>query len=122
VTTGTGGFCEYLSPTCTFTGGTSPTQVDLQVCEVPKEGWTRSCPPPSCYDVSFMPQGFDPRLDLDLGNWRPVDVKACKVRDLEGAPGGQTVPVPGWEVKLTEAGAVVDTQVTGPTDTTRGPA
>lgn len=113
VTTGAGGYWSYPSPTYSFPNGATPGNVHLVVCEVLQPGWTQSYPTPACYTLDFTPGGFDSFLDLDFGNWEPVDVTACKVQDLDGVAGGETVPVAGWQVSLTEEGVVVDTQVTG---------
>jgi hypothetical protein len=114
VTTGDGGYWSWTSPTYTFTGGAQPGPVTLKVCEVLKDGWMQSYPGgDGCHDLSFTLSGFDSFYDIDFGNWDPVDVTACKVRDLDGAEGGDTVPVPGWDVSLTKEGVVQDTQKTG---------
>jgi len=107
------GFWEYFSPVYTFTGSQKPVDVSVKVCEELKDGWTQSYPSGGCYEFTFTPTGFDSFFDLDFGNWYPVEVTACKARDLDGVPGGETVPVAGWEVSLTEEGTVVDTQYTG---------
>jgi hypothetical protein len=113
------GYWEYQSQEYTFNGGDKPLPVDLEVCEVLQDGWTQSYPTPECYSVNFTPTGFYNRTDLNFGNWYPVDVTACKVQDLDGEPGGETVPVSGWPVSLTEydeesgVHIVVNTQTTG---------
>jgi hypothetical protein len=113
--TGAGGYWEWLSSEYWFTTSNPPQEVNLQVCEVLPSGWNQSYPTPSCYALKFTPvvPGFDSFYDLDFGNWQPVSVEACKVRDLDGVEGGDTVAVPGWTVSLTKEGVVVDTQSTG---------
>jgi hypothetical protein len=113
--TGAGGYWEWTSPTYTFTGGATPGPVHLVVCESVQTGWNQSFPSSKCYTLDFVPvvPGFDSFGDLDFGNWQPVSVTACKVRDLDGKPGGTTVPVKGWSVSLTKEGFVQDTQLTG---------
>jgi hypothetical protein len=113
VVTDVDGYWEWLSPTYSFNGGDQPGPVHLEVCEVLQEGWTQSYPADGCYTLDFTPGGFDSFENLDFGNWQPVEVTGCKVRDLDGEEGGETVPVPGWEISLTEDGDVVDTQPTG---------
>ncbi len=107
------GFWEYDSPLYTFAGKDKPQDVTLTVCEELKTGWTQSDPGGSgCYTLNFTPNGFDSFMDLNFANWYPVDVTACKVRDLDGMEGGETVPVEGWTVKLTKEGVIIDTQLT----------
>jgi hypothetical protein len=114
VLTSADGSWEYFSPVYTFTGSQKPVDVSVTVCEELKDGWTQSYPDgDGCHSFTFTPTGFDSFFDIDFGNWRPVDVTACKVRDLDGEPGGETVPVAGWEVSLTEEGTVTDTNQTG---------
>jgi hypothetical protein len=114
VVTGAGGYWEWLSPEYQFLNGTQPGPVHLVICESLQSGWTQSYPSSICYTLDFQPVAgsFDSFGGLDFGNWQPVDVKACKVRDLDGVPGGTTVPVPGWMVSLTREGVVVDTKPT----------
>jgi hypothetical protein len=113
-TTDANGFWEWYSPVYTFTGTQKPVDVTVTVCEELKTGWTQSYPGGNgCHTFTFTPTGFDSFFDLDFGNWYPVDVTACKVRDLDGEPGGDTVPVPGWPVSLTKDGTVLDNQFTG---------
>jgi hypothetical protein len=120
VVTGTGGHWEWLSSEYWFTSNNPPQAVHLEICEVlPQSGWQQSFPTPSCYTLDFMPvvPGFDSFYDLDFGNWQPVDVTACKERDLDGVPGGETVPVEGWMVSLTKVVGGVDTVIdTQPTE------
>jgi hypothetical protein len=113
--TGPGGYWEFQSMEYFFSGGAQPVPFSLQVCEELQSGWYQSYPTPSCYTVNITPVAgsFDSVGNLDFGNYQPVDVTACKVRDLDGVPGGNTVPVPGWMVTLTENGNPVDTQATG---------
>ncbi len=111
--TGADGYWEWYSPIYTFNGGAQPGPVHLEVCEVAQEGWTQSYPASTCYTLDFTPVGFDSFDNLDFGNWEPVDVTACKERDLDGELGGDTVPVPGWMVSLTKDGEIQDTQPTG---------
>lgn len=114
--TGPGGYWEWFSPIYSFSGGIKPGPVSLTICEVIPEGtdWVQSYPEGTgCYSKDFTPTGFDSIFDLDFGNWRPVDVTACKVRDLDGEPGGETVPVEGWMVSLTREGEVLYTEPTG---------
>jgi hypothetical protein len=107
------GFWEWYSPVYTFTGGSKPMAITVTVCEELQPGWTQSYPGGNgCHSFSFTPTGFDSFFDIDFGNWYPVDVTACKARDLYGEDDEPT-PVPGWEVSLTEEGVVVDTQLTG---------
>ncbi|HET9555316.1 MAG TPA: hypothetical protein VFP50_20290 [Anaeromyxobacteraceae bacterium] len=108
------GYWEYWSPIYTLTGGQVPLDVVATVCEVLQAGWTQSSPGgDGCRDLTLSGEGFASALDVDFGNWRPVGVTACKARDLDGKPGGATVPVAGWPVSLTRGGVVVDTQLTG---------
>jgi hypothetical protein len=113
--TGEGGYWEWFSPDYSFNGGEQPGPVHLQVCEELQEGWNQSYPASTCYTLDFTPVAgsFDSFEDLDFGNWQPVSVTACKVRDLDGVPGGETVPVPGWMVSLTKESVEIDTQPTG---------
>ncbi len=108
------GFWEWQSDTYTFTGKDKPQDVTLTVCEELQSGWTQSFPSgDGCHTFTFTPSGFDSFEGLNFANWLPVDVTACKVRDLDGELGGETVPVEGWMVSLTEGGTIVDTQPTG---------
>jgi hypothetical protein len=113
VVTGAGGYWEWTSAEYSFTGKTPPAPVHLEVCEVLQSGWTQSYPADGCYTLDFTPAAgsFDSFEDLDFGNWQPVDVTACKDRQLDD---GSTVSVPGWPVSLTEEDVVVDTKLTGP--------
>jgi hypothetical protein len=115
VVTGPGGYWEWLAPEYWFTSSNAPQQINLEICEVLQTDWHQSYPTPLCYTLNFTPvvPGFESFYDLDFGNWQPVDVTACKERDLDGVEGGETVPVPGWMVSLTREGVVVDTQPTG---------
>lgn len=115
VVTGAGGYWEWFSQDYSFNGGSQPIPFSLQICEVLQPGWTQSYPTSSCYTESFTPVAgtFDSRENLDFGNWQPVDVTACKVRDMDGVEGGVTVPVVRWSVSLTKEGVVQDTQATG---------
>jgi hypothetical protein len=75
----------------------------LEVCEVLQDGWVQSEPSdPSCYQVELEPSGVAYRGGLDFGNWQPVDVTACKVKDLDGNryTEGDHAPVAGWPVYL----------------------
>lgn len=109
------GFWEWYSPVYTFTGSQKPQDVTVKVCEQLKTGWTQSYPDTEdgCHTFTFTPTGFDSFFDLDFGNWYPVDVTACKLRDLDGVLDGDTEPVAGWPVALTVEGEIVDEQVTG---------
>lgn len=115
VTTDAGGYWEWLSPTYTFTGNTQPGPVHLVICEELQNGWNQSFPASGCYTLDFIPVAgtFDSFENLDFGNWRPVSVMACKVRDMDGNEGGATTPVEGWLVSLTKEGTIVDTKPTG---------
>jgi hypothetical protein len=117
------GYWSWTSDEYTFTGSTKPGPIHLKVCEdlSLQPGWTQSYPPTldGCYTLDWTPvlPSYDSIDYLDFGNWQPVSVTACKVRDLDGEEGGETVAVPGWEVSLTkmvgEDDIVLDTQVTG---------
>jgi len=107
------GYWEYQSVDYTFTGGDKPQDVSLTVCEVLQEGWTQSFPNPGCHLVDFTPStGFDDFLELDFGNYKPVDITACKYVDLDGDSVGET-PYPDWPVSMSLSSAIVDTQPTG---------
>jgi hypothetical protein len=113
-TTAVDGSWEYQSPVYTFTGSQKPVDVTVQVCEELQPGWTQSFPGgDGCHTFTFTPTGFDSFFDLDFGNWLPVEVTACKVRDRDGVAGGVTTPVSGWPVSLTQEGRVIDSEVTG---------
>ena len=90
-------------------------EIQLTVCEVQQGGWTQSFPETEdgCYDVKIPPAALAKRDELDFGNWQPVDVTACKVRDMDGEEGGETIPVKNWTVSLTKENEVIDTQLTG---------
>lgn len=116
-TTGVGGYWEWLSPEYMFSGGTQPGPVHLVICETLKSGWSQSYPSSKCYTLDFTPDAgsFDTFENLDFGNWQPVSVTACKVRDADGdlnTTGDQTY-VAGWPVSLTEEGVVTKEAVTG---------
>lgn len=113
--TGSGGYWEWSSSDYTFAAGAQPQPVHLQICEVLQAGWNQSYPSSSCYTLDFAPVAgtFDSFENRDFGNWQPVEVTACKVRDLDGVEGGATVPVPGWSMSLTKDAVVVDTKATG---------
>lgn len=115
VVTGPGGYWEWFSPVYTINGGAQPVPIHLEICEVLQDGWHQSYPTPACYALDFTPVAgsFDSFENLDFGNWRPIDVTACKVQDLDGVAGGETVPLPGWEVSLTKEGVIIDTELTG---------
>jgi hypothetical protein len=112
VTTGADGYWDFQKD-YTYNKFTTLVPAKLTVCEVLQDGWTQSYPDPKCYSLTIEPAALAEVGDLDFGNWQPVDVTACKVRDLDGVSGGETVPVPNWMVSLTEEGTVVDTQPTG---------
>ena len=112
VQTGVGGFWEYQKD-YTYKSSTVLVSANLTVCEYLKPGWTQSFPVPSCYSLTIPPASMAEVPDLDFGNWQPVDVTACKERDKDGVPGGDSTPVAGWMVSLTKEDAVVDTQPTG---------
>jgi len=115
VYTGAGGFWEWFSPVYTFQGNETPGIVTVKVCEELKSGWTQSFPGgDGCHSFSFTPTGFDSFMDLDFGNYEPVDVTACKVRDADGdlSTENDQTPVAGWPVALTEDGAIVEWQDT----------
>jgi hypothetical protein len=112
VTTGANGFWSFQKD-YTYTKSTLLVSADLTICEVLKTGWTQSYPDPVCYHQVIAPSSLAEVGDLDFGNWQPVDVKACKVRDLDGKTDGETVAVPGWIVSLTKENVVVDSQPTG---------
>lgn len=92
---------------------TTLVNAELTVCEVLQQGWNQSFPDPKCYTLSIAPAALAQVVDLDFGNWAPVDVTACKERDLDGVLGGETVPVEGWMVSLTKEGVIQETQPTG---------
>jgi hypothetical protein len=111
VETGGGGYWFYQSQEYTFSGQDTPVAAELTVCEVLQSGWNQSAPDSVCYDLTIEPSGAALVSDLNFGNWMPVDVTACKLRDIDHDGVGDE-PVPGWEVSLTEYGVIVDTQVT----------
>lgn len=113
--TDSSGYWEWMSPDYTFPAGSPPGAMHLEVCESVPAGWTRSYPVSGCYTLDSAPvaSSFDSFEGLDFGNWEPADVTACKVRDLDGQPGGETVAVAGWPVSLYKEGVLVDTQYTG---------
>ncbi len=115
VTTGPGGYWEWLSPEYTFNGGSQPGPVHLVICEVLQSTWIQSYPSSTCYTLDPTPVAgsFDSFENLDFGNYQPVSATACKLRDLDGVLGGATAPVPGWPVSLTKENVIVDTQPTG---------
>jgi hypothetical protein len=53
--------------------------------------------------------------EIRFGNYKLVDVTACKYEDEDG-DGGKGDPIPGWEMSLTVNGEIVDTQQTGAPD------
>ncbi len=112
VVTGDGGYWEWFSKNYSFSGGTQPVEVNLEICEVVQEGWIQSYPTPSCYTLKFtpVPGTFDSFEDRDFGNWQPVSVTACKEQELDDA---SHVAVAGWSVSLSIDDEVVDTQLTG---------
>jgi hypothetical protein len=109
------GFWEWYSDVYTFNGKDKPQDVTLTVCEELQSGWTQSFPGgDGCHTFTFTPSGFDSFGELNFANWLPVDVTACKVRDLDGdtTTDDDRVPVEGWMVSRTEEGTIVDTQPT----------
>ena len=113
VNTVAGGYWDWTSIEYSFTGGTQPGPVHLDVCETLKPDWNQSYPSSGCYTLDFTPvlPSYDSFEDLDFGNWQPVNVTACKDRQMDD---GTTVPVPGWMVSLTKGGVVQgDPQPTG---------
>ena len=104
-TTGVNGGWEWYSPDYEFQGKDKPVAVDLEICEVQQIGWTQSYPATAsgCYTLYFTPDvpAFDSLGDYDFGNWRPVDVTACKDRQNND---DSTTPISGWEVWLTIEG------------------
>jgi hypothetical protein len=50
--------------------------------------------------------------EIVFGNFKKVDVTACKYEDFDG-DGDKDAPIPGWTVHLTIDGAIQDTQQTG---------
>jgi hypothetical protein len=113
--TDSAGYWEWMSAEYAFNGGAQPQAMHLEVCESVPAGWTQSAPDNGCYTLDSTPVAgtFESFPGLDFGNWEPAEVRACKVRDLDGALGGETVPVEGWSVSLYRDGAYVDTQSTG---------
>jgi hypothetical protein len=74
---------------------------ELTVCEQLKSGWYQSAPDPVCYEFTIEPSGAALVSDLNFGNWQPVDVTACKVRDMDGQRDTTDYePVAGWPVYL----------------------
>ena len=51
--------------------------------------------------------------EIVFGNFKTVDVTACKYEDFDG-DGDQDAPIEGWTVHLTIDGEIVNTQQTGP--------
>lgn len=99
-----------------YTKTTTLVPAELTICEViptPPPYWTQSFPESGCYQKSIEPSSLAEAANLDFGNWLPVDVTVCKVRDMDGELGGVTIPLPGWTVSLTKDGVVIDTQLTG---------
>jgi len=88
------GTWSWLSPVYTFIGNATPGQVELEVCEVVKDGWYQSYPDPACHTLTFTPSGFDYFGGLDFGNYKKVSVEACKIDQYR-------FPVVGWPVYLT---------------------
>jgi hypothetical protein len=84
-----------------------------KVREVPQTGWTCSYPSPCFYEETFVAEVT--YTDNDFGNYRKVEVEACKLEDVDTDPNtaGDRVPVAGWTVQLTRNGAVIDEQLTG---------
>jgi len=82
-----------------------------------QDGWNQSYPDSGCYTKDFTPDAgtFDSFENLDFGNWQPVSVTACKVRDADGnldTTDDQTY-IAGWPVALTEEGVVTKEGITG---------
>jgi hypothetical protein len=103
--------------------------VQYAVCEVLKPGWTQTYPSADGYlDCLFVPIhgpiGYDFELvsgevedGNDFGNFKNVDVTACKLKDIDGylATTDDQSPAPGWPVYLTITGVRQEpTQYTGP--------
>lgn len=108
VQTGPDGYREFQKD-YTHNKQTELVAAELNSCEVPQDGWTQSCPDPACYLHTVQPAAVAEVMNLDFGNYEPIRVTVCKVRDLDG----DKANVSGWPVALTEEGTVVDQQVTG---------
>lgn len=108
------GFWDDFQIDYQYNKQTDLVPAELTVCETPQEGWTQSYPGTVCYYLAIEPASLAERLDLDFGNWQPIDVTACKNRQNYD---GSTTPVEGWMVSLTVGGTtpptIVDTQPTG---------
>jgi hypothetical protein len=88
-----------------------------RIIEVCPEGWSQTAPSPTNGCGSGEHSGIPIDIDnnsqgpYDFGNFRNVDVKACKYEDMDG-DGGKDTAIEDWEVHLTINGTIVDTKLT----------
>jgi hypothetical protein len=108
------GYWSYVSEVYTPDEKEKPQDVVLTICQYPQAGWNQSFPDgDECYLFNFTPTGFDRFLGVNFADWRPVRVTTCTVQDMDGRPGGETVPVEGWMVSLAEEGVTIGAHPTG---------
>jgi hypothetical protein len=93
---------------------------DFRIYETCPAGWLQSYPAPTAGVCgsgvhSISVKNGQVVENLNFGNYMPVSVKACKLEDVDKNPTttADRVPVPGWTVKLSKNGTVIDTKTTG---------
>lgn len=101
------GYWEIETSLPLLAEGEPPGEVNLSFCEVLSEGWTQSYPAGGgCHHLNITVSEPGSILDLDFGNWQPVEITACKGRDRNG---GEEDPGE-FLISLLDEGAVMDTQ------------
>ncbi len=104
------GYWEYETPLPELIEGQPAAAVRLTFCEILEEGWTRSYPDgEDCHELSLTLSEPGSLLDLNFGNWYPVEVTACKER----GNAGRQEPEGEFVISLLMDGGVIDTRPAG---------
>lgn len=104
------GYWEFETPLPALIEGQPPVTAEFTFCGVLEEGWSRSFPAgDGCHALSFALTEPGSILNLDFGNWYPVEVVACRQQGRRGSlqEAGEFV------IALLQDGQTLDTRLAG---------
>lgn len=105
-----GGYWEFEATVIELAEGQAPVEMILTFCEELQEGWMLSHPGgDGCQTLNVDANTAGSVLDLNFGNWYPLEITACGERQKNNAK----EPVTELVVSLSREGEVVDTQAAG---------
>ncbi len=104
------GYWEYEAPVMEQAEDQAPLEMSLSFCAELQEGWTRSYPEgDGCHTLNVDASTVGSFLDLNFGNWYPLEITACGERQKNNAK----EPVTDLVVSLSREGEVLDTRAAG---------